>query len=125
MRAPDDACVFRRRTFVSTGISLGRYVCRPSWIQGALVVSAAPACRADGPVTRVRIVARLDPRLPFVPGFLIAFVLKVAAPYIFRQVRSLPLPVRALALTGQLCGGYALLSAHAFGWDSSRHRLWR
>lgn len=87
-----------------------------SWIQGALVVSAAPACRADGPVTRVRIVARLDPRLPFVPGFLIAFVLKVAAPYIFRQVRSLPLPVRALALTGQLCGGYALLSAHAFGW---------
>ena len=48
----------------------------------------------------MRIVARLDPRLPFVPGFLIAFVLKVAAPYIYRQVRSLPLSLRGLVLTG-------------------------
>ncbi len=43
------------------------------------------AWHAGGAVTRVRIVARLDPRLPFVPGFLISFLLKVVAPYVYRQ----------------------------------------
>ena len=33
------------------------------------------------------IVARLDPHLPFVPGFLVSFLLKVVAPYIYKQVR--------------------------------------
>ena len=33
------------------------------------------------------IIARLDPHLPFVPGFLVSFLLKVVAPYIYKQVR--------------------------------------
>ncbi|KAK9845253.1 hypothetical protein WJX81_001330 [Elliptochloris bilobata] len=54
----------------------------------AILLEALPPGPGGGAVTQVRIIARLDPRLPFVPGFLISFLLKVVAPYVYRQVQQ-------------------------------------
>lgn len=46
---------------------------------------------ADGkPRTKGTVVAHLDPRLPFVPSFLVNFMLKVASPFAFKMMKKVP-----------------------------------
>lgn len=55
---------------------------------------APPACRplapsADGaPRTEGSLLIHLDPHIPFIPAFLLNFVLGVLAPYIFNQMKK-------------------------------------
>lgn len=61
-----------------------------------------PVCADGRPRTKGTVLAHLDPRVPFVPAFLVNFMLKVASPFAFRMMKKVRANIRPCFATSPI-----------------------